>query len=73
MHMKDDTNISALVKEISRKSGISTDQAMLAVAALLGFLGAKMPSPVMGQIRQALLDEQNDAMPAEFVTKYKHH
>jgi hypothetical protein len=39
-----------LVKLVSQKTGISTDQARTAVETVLGFLKQKLPAPVAAQI-----------------------
>ncbi len=39
-----------LVKLVSKKAGISPDEAKLAVEAVVGYLKKKLPAPVAGQI-----------------------
>lgn len=39
-----------LVKMVTEKAGISSDQAQKAVTTVLGFLKGKLPGPVAGQI-----------------------
>ncbi len=39
-----------LIKQVTKKAGISEDQAKKAVDAVLGFLKAKLPKPVAAQI-----------------------
>ena len=43
-----------LVKLVSQKTGISPDQARLAVETVLGFLKQKLPAPVAAQIDSLL-------------------
>jgi hypothetical protein len=43
-----------LVKLVSQKTGISQDQAKMAVETVLNFLKQKLPAPVAGQIDAAL-------------------
>jgi hypothetical protein len=57
-NMSRDTNMNILVNDISRTSRISADQARLALGAILSFLGARLPSPVMGRIHEALGDDR---------------
>jgi hypothetical protein len=49
--------VDELIRLVAREAGISLDQAGRAVSAVLGFLTARLPSPVVGRIR-----EQLDAM-----------
>lgn len=39
-----------IVKLVSEKSGISQDQAKMAVETVVGFLKEKLPAPIAGQI-----------------------
>lgn len=43
-----------LIQLVAREAGISADQAACAVAAMLGYLTARLPSPVVGRIREQL-------------------
>jgi uncharacterized protein (DUF2267 family) len=43
-----------LIKQVTKKAGISEDQAKKAVDAVLGFLKAKLPKPVAAQIEAVL-------------------
>jgi uncharacterized protein (DUF2267 family) len=43
-----------LVKLVSQKTGISQDQAKMAVETVLNFLKQKLPAPIAGQIDAAL-------------------
>ncbi len=44
-----------LIQAVQRQAGVSYEQAQIAVAAMLTFLSARLPSPLIGRIR-ALLD-----------------
>ncbi len=39
-----------LVKLVAQKTGLSQDQAKLAVETVVGFLKQKLPAPIAGQI-----------------------
>lgn len=43
-----------LTQLVAQRAGISLDEASLAVAAILGYLTARLPSPVVGRIREQL-------------------
>ena len=43
-----------LIKQVTKKAGISEDQAKKAVDAVLGFLKTKLPKPVAAQIEGVL-------------------
>lgn len=43
-----------LIKQVTKKAGISEDQAKKAVDAVLGFLKTKLPKPVAAQIEAIL-------------------
>jgi len=49
-----------LIDAVQRQAGISEEQAAIAIAAILGFLNARLPSPLVGRI-QALLEKAGDA------------
>jgi hypothetical protein len=51
-----------LIDAVQRQAGISDEQAKIAVAAMLSFLSARLPSPLVGRI-QALLE--NNASRAQ--------
>ena len=55
--MSNGKETSPLVYDVSQKSRISEDQARLAINEIMSFLGAKLPSPVMGRIREVLADK----------------
>jgi hypothetical protein len=44
-----------LIDAVQRQAGISEEQAEIAVSAILTFLSARLPSPLVGRI-QALLE-----------------
>jgi hypothetical protein len=50
------TAMNMLLENIQKASGVDQVEAELAVGAMLGFLGARLPSPVMGRIKEALLN-----------------
>jgi hypothetical protein len=50
--------MKTLLENIRQASGISQMEAEQALGAVLSFLSARLPSPVMGRIRDAL--SQND-------------
>lgn len=43
-----------LIKLVSQKTGLSQDQAKLAVEIVIGFLKKKLPGPIAGQIDTVL-------------------
>lgn len=43
-----------LIQMVARRAGISSGQAALAIAAMLGYLAMRLPSPVIGRIREQL-------------------
>ena len=53
--------MNELIDAVQRKAGISEEQAAIAVSAILAFLSARLPSPLVGRI-QALL-ENTSALP----------
>jgi len=44
-----------LIEAVQRQAGISSEQATLAVSVMLGYLTARLPSPLVGRIK-ILLD-----------------
>jgi hypothetical protein len=48
------TPMKNLLEDIRNASGVDEMRAELAVGAMLGFLSARLPSPVMGRIKEAL-------------------
>ena len=48
-----------LIQLVAQRAGISSAQAALAVSAMLGYLTARLPSPVVGRIREQLGGEQS--------------
>lgn len=56
--MKNETAsaMNMLLEDIQKASGVDQVKAELALGAILGFLGARLPSPVMGRIKEALLN-----------------
>ena len=47
-------DVDELIQLVAQRAGISSAQAALAVAAMLGYLTARLPSPVVGRIREQL-------------------
>lgn len=43
-----------LIKKVSERTGLSEDKAKTAVDTVVGFLKEKLPSPIAGQIDNAL-------------------
>lgn len=54
MNSENVTTMKTLVDDIRLSSGTSRTQAENALQTTLRFLGARLPSPVMGQIHDAL-------------------
>jgi hypothetical protein len=48
-----------LIEAIQRQADVSREQARVAVTAMVGYLSAKLPSPLIGRI-QSLLDNGQD-------------
>jgi hypothetical protein len=48
--------MSMLLEDIRKASGVDLLKAELALGVMLGFLGSRLPSPVMGRIKNALLN-----------------
>jgi len=51
--------VDELIQLVAQRAGISPAQAALAVAAMLGYLTARLPSPVVGRIREQLSGVQS--------------
>ncbi len=43
-----------LIRLVAQRAGISEVQAALAVSTMLGYLATRLPSPVVGRIREQL-------------------
>ena len=52
-----------LIQLVARRAGISSTQSALAVAAMLNYLTARLPSPVVGRIREQLGDVPSSGAP----------
>lgn len=52
-----------LIRLVAQRAGISSAQATLAVAAMLSYLAARLPSPVVGRIRELLGEAQHPRRP----------
>ncbi|MCB1967756.1 MAG: hypothetical protein KDI64_17440 [Candidatus Accumulibacter sp.] len=46
--------MNELIQLVAQRAGISPVQAKLAVSAMLAYLTARLPSPVVGRIREQL-------------------
>jgi hypothetical protein len=55
--------VDELIQLVAQRAGISLPQAALAVAAVLRFLTARLPSPVVGRIREQLAGLQSPQQP----------
>ena len=54
-----DFEVDELIQLIAQRAGIPSAQAALAVSAMLAYLTARLPSPVVGRIREQLGEVQN--------------
>jgi hypothetical protein len=52
-----------LIGAVQRQAGITEQQAEIAVSAMLSFLSARLPSPLVGRI-QSLFDNNRDSRSA---------
>ena len=52
-----------VIELVAQRAGISAAQATLAVSALLSYLTARLPSPLVGRIREQLGDVQSPGGP----------
>ena len=52
-----------LIQLVAQRAGISSAQAALAVSAMLGYLTARLPSPLVGRIREQLGEVQSPRQP----------
>lgn len=50
--------MKSLLDHIRSSSGISQTEAERALGAVISFMASRLPSPVMGRVRQALLLNQ---------------
>jgi hypothetical protein len=48
------TSMKMLLEEVRKASDVDQLKAEQAVSAMMGFLGARLPSPIMGRIKEAL-------------------
>lgn len=46
--------MNELIQLVAQRAGISSDQAALAVNCMLAYLTARLPSPVVGRIREQI-------------------
>ncbi len=54
------TTMKMLIEDITKASGVDCLKAELALGAMLGFLGSRLPSPIMGRIREAISNGSDD-------------
>jgi len=55
--------VDDLIALVAQRAGISSAQSAAAVAAMLGYLTARLPSPVVGRIREQLGKAQSSCQP----------
>lgn len=55
--------VDELIQLVAQRAGISSAQAALAVSAMLSYLTARLPSPVVGRIREQLGEVQSPRQP----------
>jgi len=55
--------VDELIQLVAQRAGISSAQAALAVSAMLGYLTARLPSPVVGRIREQMGEVRNPRQP----------
>lgn len=53
------TDMNMILEDIRRASGVDQLKAEQALGAMLSFLGSRLPSPVMGRIKEALSGGQD--------------
>jgi len=51
--------LDELIQLVAQRAGITRAQAELAIACVLGYLAARLPSPVVGRIREQLGDAKD--------------
>ncbi|MDD5404890.1 MAG: hypothetical protein PHZ14_10195 [Sulfuricella sp.] len=52
-----------LIQQVAQRAGISLEQAALAVAAMVSYLTVRLPSPVVGRIREQLGEARQPRNP----------
>jgi len=55
--------VDELIRLVAQRAEISSAQAALAVSAMKGYLTARLPSPVVGRIREQLGGVQSPRQP----------
>lgn len=55
--------MDVLIHLVAQRAGISSAQATLAVSALLGYLTTRLPSSVVGRIREQLGEARDSHSP----------
>lgn len=56
-------HVDELIQLVAQRAGISPAQAELAIAAMSSYLTARLPSPVVGRIRELLGEAQHPRQP----------
>ena len=51
--------MNELIQLVAQRAGISAAQAALAVSAMMGYLTARLPSPMVGRNREHLTEVQS--------------
>jgi hypothetical protein len=51
--------VNELIQLVAQQAGISPAQAKLAISVILNYFTARLPSPVVGRIREQLCDAQS--------------
>jgi len=55
--------VDELIQLVAQQAGISPAQAELAISAILNYLTARLPSPVVGRVREQLCGAQPSRNP----------
>jgi nucleoid DNA-binding protein len=55
--------VDELIQQVAQRAGISLEQAALAVAAMVSYLTVRLPSPVVGRIREQLGEARQPRNP----------
>lgn len=56
-------DMDELIQLVAQRAGISSAQAALAVSVTLGYLTARLPSPLVGRIREQLYEAPGPRQP----------
>lgn len=60
-----------LIRRVAQRAAISPAQATLAIAEMLAFLTTRLPSPVVGRIREQLSEAPGPRKPDQDQTEFK--